>query len=489
MNLSDISAQTLPSQLKFSEMTPLGVSARAKKVKFLPQNAGDYTNVNNIIRIPISSSTSFLDPSSTALKFLFTNTSGQTVQFDGSAHSVIQRMRLTSKSGGMDLEDIRNYGQLVNMLSDLQYGNQQRFCKSEQGYGYGGLLSAPYAAQPASNAQTVAQLATSLGLTLGAPGAVTAFTALGAGAGAAANVAIPAIIAQDASAGNSETALGCGEFSMANNGYFTAVLPLLSGLIGAGASKYLPLFLTGDLMLEIELASSYKPYVSASDAANGGFKIQNVELHCQLVEFGGDINSALKAMCDRSGLYLHGKSWRSYFNSINAVQNPSILISERLKSIKSAFLTFSLTQANSQARSMARHHGGVTGLQLKIGSEFYPNSALQGNGSDEKSNSEYILETMKAIGEYCNVSHNSLICSKNFASGDATLASCGRAVYGIDLDAFTKSNIESGVNSVLNNPINVMVTSGGVANLNAYVYLYYDCIFNISPNGSFSVSC
>ena len=177
MDLNDINARTLPSQMRFSDMTPLGLSSKSKKVKFLPQNAGIFTNINNLIRIPISSSSAFLDPAMTSLKLTYTNSSGQTVQFDGSANSVIQRVRLISASGG-DLEDIRNYGYLVNMLADLQYSLDQRFSKGYEGYGYEGHFGQASGAV----ANTIASLCTALGLTLGAVGAATQFTVNGAGA-------------------------------------------------------------------------------------------------------------------------------------------------------------------------------------------------------------------------------------------------------------------------------------------------------------------
>jgi hypothetical protein len=64
----------------------------------------------------------------------------------------------------------------------------------------------------------------------------------------------------------------------------------------------------------------------------------------------------------------------------------------------------------------------------------------------------------------------------------------GRAVYGIDLDAFSKSPIESGVNTVLNNPITINVTNGAIAGLVNYTFLLYDVLFHITPDGQFVAS-
>ena len=442
MNLEDLNVRTLPSQMRFSDMTPLGLASKSKKIKFLPNNGGPFSNVSNIIRIPISSASAFLDPSFTTLKFTYTNNSGATVQFDSSANSVIQRIRLISASGG-DLEDIRHYGYLVSMLSDLQYSLYQRFTKSYEGYGYNGVV----------------------------------YPAISAGAQIVANqIAIPAV---------TEASLGTGEISMANNTGVTVILPILSSLIGTSARKYLPLFLTGQIMLEIELANLYSPFVTVgADANMTGYQVSAVELHCQMVEFDADVNQSLIQMSMKNGLFLHGNSWASFFNAA-ANANPSLVISERLKSVKSLFTCFSLTPADSQTRHMARHHGGVTGLSFTIGSDHYPNQPISGTASDYKTNCEYLLETLKAIGEYGNVMHQSIINPVNFASPDVSATSVGRAVYGIDLDAFSKSPIESGVNTVLNNPITINVTNPGTAGLVNYTFLLYDVIFHITPDGQF----
>jgi hypothetical protein len=331
------------------------------------------------------------------------------------------------------------------MLSDLHYSLHQRFTKSYEGYGYQGITNG----------------------------------------GVAAQVGGAAVVAQVASAAVTETSIGTGETTMANNGSTTVILPILSSLIGTSARKYLPLFLTGQIMLEIELANLYNPFVSA--AATSGYSISSVELHCQMVEFDADVNQNLIQMSMKNGLFLHGNFWSSYFNAVpNA--SPNITISERLKSVKSIFSCFSLTPADSTTRYMARHHGGLTSLSFTIGSDHYPTQPIIGDSTSSGSNCEYILETLKAIGEYGNTLHQSIINPVNFASVGVSLTSVGRAVYGIDLDAFSKSPIESGVNTVLNNPITINVTNGAIAGLVNYTFLLYDVLFHITPDGQFVAS-
>ena len=135
------STRELPSKVRYSDMFPLSVHGTAKTFKFLPQTGGDFTKTNNVIRFNLNSSTAFLDGSGTALKFTYQNLSGVDAQFDGSAHSCIERLRIISSTSNMDLEDMNHYGQVYNTLADLQMGSHQRMAKSIEGFGYKGTLS------------------------------------------------------------------------------------------------------------------------------------------------------------------------------------------------------------------------------------------------------------------------------------------------------------------------------------------------------------
>ena len=446
LDMQDLSAQTLPIHMKFSEMTPLAVSATSKRTKFLPTTGGIYTPNNNILRIPISSSTDFLDGSGTVLKFTYKNTTAQTITFDGSAHSCIQSLRLISTTSGQELELIRNYSQLHNMLSDLVMGPQQRFAKSYEGYGYQGVLG------PSTDVN----------------GALV-------------------VVASAVKGATSEDQLGCNEVKIATTQSHTFMLPLLSSIIGQGQKRYFPLYLSGALMLEIEFASSFLPFVSSTAAALA-YEISNCELQTTCIQFGGDVNKQLFTMVERAGLYLHTNTWATYYNAINDA-NQNIQINERLKSVKSVFLTFSKIPLDSLERYHARTHANVTRLQLKAGSLFLPPQALSATDSTAKNNCEFIVSTLGAIGEFQNPNHFSLMNSATFASEGNLIGSCGRAVYGLDCDAFTRANVESGLNLVNNSPLNIIVTQSAGAAYNSFVYLLYDAVYTILPNGSCVKSC
>jgi hypothetical protein len=64
-----------------------------------------------------------------------------------------------------------------------------------------------------------------------------------------------------------------------------------------------------------------------------------------------------------------------------------------------------------------------------------------------------------------------------------------RAVFGLDFDSFTKQQIESGVNTINDNPINVMLTHAQPQfATTADIYLLHDEILIIDQQGQFKLS-
>ena len=121
---------------------------------------------------------------------------------------------------------------------------------------------------------------------------------------------------------------------------------------------------------------------------------------------------------------------------------------------------------------------------------YLPAQQIKGsNGFDSKGNAEFLVETFKAVGEYGNNSHSSLLNIYNFGADVNTTLTTGRALYGLDVDAFGRSDVESGINTILNNPLTITGTSSaGYGNsLNAYTMLYHDVVFAITPSGELNL--
>ena len=472
-----LNARQAPHQIKYSQLTPLAFNAKSSKRVFYTSNQSTYSQSNNVIRIPISSGTSFLDGPNSFLKFDYIVKENATHQFSNSAHSLIYRLRVISDSSGMDLENILYYGHTHCMISDLTLSPPERASRLEQGYGTNGFIP-----QAAANvvADTTAKVAN--------------------------------MVNQVANCRTTKTQspyLGCDELAMAQNIAQSVCLPLdLSCILGPAQKKFLPLFLSGGLTLEITL----DPYgVNSSLNSAPIFDIANVQFHAQMIDFDASVNVALTAMVDTAGLYMHGVTWTNVLTQI-AGDVRNWIVSERLKSVKSIFFSFNDPRGQTVPyfRPTNRVTNKLTSFQMKIGSEYYPNQRVMGAANLPTGNGEFIVEAYKAISEYGNVYHSSLCNIFNFAQDVSPAVivagipadfggisdeqfyrnAVGRSIYGLDVDAFGRSDTESGISTIMNNPISINFEQSGAYGsvLNVFTYLLHDAVFVIEKNGKFTVS-
>ena len=111
----------LPKQLKYGSKVE-SAAAKSSRVNIAPNNGTGPYNLGDTMIINIPTRQNFvLVPDQSYLKFtVLAMTSGAdtTVRWDGSAHSIIQRIRIYH--GSNLIEDIDNYGLLAKMLFDIQ---------------------------------------------------------------------------------------------------------------------------------------------------------------------------------------------------------------------------------------------------------------------------------------------------------------------------------------------------------------------------------
>jgi hypothetical protein len=476
-----LNERVAPAQIRYSQMTPLAFNAQSSKRLFFTSNQSTYSNTQTVIKIPISSGTDFLDGPNSYLKFDYVNVEGAayTHTMSNSANCLFYRVRVIADKGS-DLENILYYNQTHAAMADLILGPEARAARVEQGYGTYGpkplvLTAANYAAGTAAANQVAAALEIRNALALLQTTGVTATSA---------------------------KYWGCDEVSIAQNGTQTFCVPLdLSALLGPSQRKFAPLFLMGGVTLEITIDPNGP---MSSNASAPQFNLKNVEYHAQMITFSADVNQALTAMTQQSGLFMHACSYTTIMNQLASNSSNNWIISERLRSLKSLFLCFQdpLFANIANARSTCRVTNQLQTLQLKLGSSYYPPQALRAaNANNPATNGEFLCETFKAAGIYNDRNHTSLLNAYNFGAdvrlnaADAAF-NTGRAIYGLDLDAFGRSDTESGCNTILNNPITVITTSatgytnaaGAAAPLNVYNIMYHDVVFAISPDGALTVN-
>lgn len=472
----ELSYRQAPPAIQYSEIAPLGLRARASKKKIAAQTGpGPYNDQNNLTRFIISSASHFMDPSMTYLKFDLKVTAannGDGLFLDGSASSIIKSLRISSRSGGVDLEYINEYGNLYNSIANYTLDNSNTSSILRCSEGWGKLINSV-------KTKTILQA--------GALGDdVAALKLLHTAAAAPENVA--SYNEPDAAAGTGETSFCDG----ATSETVKFCVPIMSAVVGSMNHKYLPLFLCGDIVCEIQWTSNGL-CGNTANSVRTNYEVKNPELHCQMIEFQGNINQSLAAVAKTSGVFIHSTSFRHYPKYIaadNAAKAESILVNERLKSVKSVLVTFNPVAADVRNRALSRKSCALTEFQIKYGSEFVPSQPIKGDATDI---SEFVTETMKALGNYGNVLNpGSVVNPKSWAVttvAGGVKASCGRALYGIDTDAFSKQNLESGIDLNLNNPLYINVNGTFTEATNANVYLLHDLILSILPNGTFISSC
>ena len=479
-----LNERVAPHSIRFSNMTPLAFSAQSTKRIYYTSNQSTYSQTNTVFRIPISSGTDFLDGPNSYLKFDYINRDADPVvhTMSNSASCLFYRVRIIADKGG-DLENILYYGFNHACVADGVLDPAKRLTRKEQGYGSYGLAlgGLPLVVAAATDATRLV--------------AVAADAAANQVAIRAAFVEVNANLALLAAARNtsvvSSSHLGCDETRIAFGQTQTFCVPLdLSALLGPSQKRFLPLFLTGGLTLEITLDPNGP---MTSGPTRPLFDIANVQYHAQCITFDNSVNSALTAMTQQSGLFMHATSWTNIMTTLGDTGSNNWMIQERLRSLKSAFFAFqnpAFVAANW--RSTARASLRLTQFQLKIGSTYYPPQQIKVNAGDASlsaSNGEFLVEYHKALGEYNNINHSSMINTTNFGTDYGADANrvC-RAVYGLDLDSFGRSDVESGVNTIINNPITFNVQCAAIPGYtpNCYNMLLHDVVFSVDPSGAFT---
>ncbi len=466
--------RVLPKTLDYTDVLPLAVESRARRRTFFPVNGQSFTSDGaNIIRIDLSAD-ALLDTQHSYLRFDFTPV-GQTCGIDSAGgHAFIRRLRI--EQSGVVLEDINAYNRLMGAIvlpcqSGTDHNKERSITEFVQsgntGIAFTGTRTQAESRRPAA--------ATELGGSL-----VT---------GQIHNVAtqLPVDVK------------------------YTFSIPLNSGLLNC--DKLVPLMLmSAPLTIEIELAPSLEPVVFATNA--GTYAIENVRYIANLVEVGGDVAQQLRMVQEMSGgvLTLAGQTYRHFTGAVADGQagDQVVNVPARVKSMKSLF--FASQGAAGNLSNHARYgvsFGGnfcLNEYQLKIGSVVYPPTPVRcgfgdgTNGSDGAGNSksEPLMELAKAWGNVGSTKGLGQLDFINYAAVES-VAPTGAgtdaglkayAPFGIDLEAFQRVAIESGVNTADRSlPISLILnTTGDVSATTIDAFVLADALFYINADGSMSVS-
>ena len=198
-----------------------------------------------------------------------------------------------------------------------------------------------------------------------------------------------------------------------SNVQHTAVLPFLSGVIGALNDKYLPLSLADDIRVEITFnTAALSGYwsTSATAVSSSSLSIISVEMITNIVELSDAAMSMVEQVSPfTQPIYMHATSWRSYISTLPASSSgqQSFLVPARFASLRSLVCcprrSTEISGQNSYSIS-SRINPNIETYWWRVGSLMMPQKPVTlKNSSTTGAYSEGYLEVLRswhAIGNF-----------------------------------------------------------------------------------------
>lgn len=472
------SQRRLPKNADYRDVLPLAVDAKSARRTFFPVNGTTFTSDgNNIIRIDVSAD-AFLDPKHSYLKFRFNNLSGTNLGFDfGGGHGFIRRMRI--EQSGSILSDCNSYAKLMSAIILPVQGDANSVAHRS-------ITEGQRYANEAANGNSM----------LGNLNADTT--------------------GADMNTSTNPDTLVVGATT------WDFCIPLMNGLLGTTQSKLVPLQLLGSAPLTIELEISPLLDIgvfAAQPAAGTNYSLTDIRYVAQLVEVSPEISSQMRYIQELSGgkLVLNGTDYTHFNGNIaaGATGQVSINVPARRKSIKSLFFvgasqTYVAPQRQDQIYNLS--YGGnfnMGSYQMKIGSVVVPptpidcNFTLAGVGP-HATRSETLMELKKCLTSVASTHGVGSLTTSNYMVANCDVANmvgpsnAGNptishefGAFGIDLESFQGTAIESGTNTASRaTPITLLLTIpvANVESVNVDCYIAYDSMYYIDESGTIRVS-
>ena len=393
-----------PSVLRYSDILKVGTPiADMNYHRFIPSNGATFS-ANQSIRIPFNVPVnSFLNLKGAYLKMTINNLnsgSNDEVRLDPQAGvaSFIDTWRIVSGTGGL-LEEVIHYNAIYALMTDLT--GQQHTLST--------LALMDGSIEQGAATTTMAQLPTS---------------------------------------GATEAAI-TGACQIAASGSRTCCHTPMSGLFQT--DRLIPAgFANGTMYVEIVLPTANFPL--ASDHANPtattlDWSITNVELHCPVLRMGAEFNASFRELL-ASGMPIswHGQSYTNVQSVVSSTGGASsqstITLASRKRSVKSIFNIFRLQSdltSNAADGASARQGAGITQWSLEVGGIQYPVAPCQQSTTNVGETYANLVRCLNNLGNsYAGTNMN----RSTFLATNAV----SKIAYGIDLESYGHSDVQSGKN-------------------------------------------
>tara|TARA_R100000805_G_C3623651_1_gene129732 strand:+ start:1546 stop:3063 length:1518 start_codon:yes stop_codon:yes gene_type:complete len=500
--------RSIPKSINYQDVLPVAVPAVARRRRFFPQGgASGFTSVGTSeIRIEIGSVNSLLDPQHSYIEmFVTNNNAAQQVGFDiGGGHVLFDEVRV--EQAGRVIAREQEHNRLhAGILSSAQtnYDGQLTESIGQQQRGLnqigGGVLNKrlPIPQGAGVNGDNYANLVHN------------DQTDLGAGASTRICMAMP-------------------------TGLFTQdkliPLPLVS--------QNNPITLVFVMTSSVNVGSW-----SAQPIGAGDIQIDRMNYVAQLIEVGGDVIGQMRMMQEMGGGQLTISSQDIEHSAdvipANSTGEIPIRIPARKKSIKS--LLFQINSADftqgapgvDSTLFMNLSYGGNANMdnyQMKVGSVVYPPQPVNCWGNCARAagallplptqeRGECAMELAKALGSLGFTNPTGRLSTLNYGTSTAaaiaagaapladgdngdgggnTLTTTGDSIqsvcpFGLDLQAFQHTAIESGVDSetmAMETTLicNINAVASGIEDKNVHCYLIFDQHYYFNADGTITFS-
>ena len=331
-----------------------------------------------------------------------------------------------------------------------------------------------------------------------------------------------------------------GQMSQILKGSFS--IPLISGLFGilmpSESFKIMPMQAFEDLILEFRLSryamftsgytdggivnqfgiqtamSAVTPFnTTQSNMPNRTFAITKLEIVTELIEFDSPEIDVIVNNQLESGIVFHSNSWYngpSFELNNTAAASGTFQVNLGFESLKTLMFCFlsSDYRAYSFCRKQYRLSRNINWLQIRIGVDYYPSQAIEGNSGDAHGitsnggNNEFLINLFKAFGKLHDIMGDHFVSVYNFAVNERPYditdtrpflnlaanggagqiqnkstsmgmpgyyenACVGKAVYAINLESLNNDlQYISGVNTIKNRPFDINIKSS-IYNVNS----------------------
>ena len=262
-------------------------------------------------------------------------------------------------------------------------------------------------------------------------------------------------------------------------GSFGAILPCIL----SGCEKFIPAFAAPQLRLELVVDSVANMFRPDSVAVPTNITLTNVELCYRQVNLGAEVEAMVRAM---PSISIRTQSFLNTASTLAATSQGQVamVFNQRVASIKSAFLAFASTQADSNLwGDSCDVTSGNGSYSLTIAGQQYPqtpyNTATNKNG---------LLQALRvATGNIYDKNNNFSINSIEWNLNDAdatTMAEPAKFFIGVDTEKVDSEFIMSGVSSQSSAiSANIQLGTALVDSHNVSLILNYDGILEISSDG------